>query len=631
MNGPAVEGTCGGVWTSPAVDTALGLVYASTANCSANPLPSYQEAIFALHIADGSPAWQWQPRAIDSLDMDFGATPNVFKLGTTDVVGAASKDGTYTLLNATSGAFRWSTKVALGGSFGGFYNATTDGTKIYLTSALGEAGADAATATDESFKGREYALDARTGNLVWRNYTGGISLGQNAAVNGVYFTGGLDHLLHAWDTSNGNLLTSLPLAGASSSGPAIAGGEVFIGAGTGATFRSAVGPCTPGGFIGSIPPGVCPPAPIPAGEVGQGIWGFCISTDLNCASAISVINENKAPTKVTYTGATSGDPNDPATLSANLTNTTGGQSVPLPNETVTFSLGSQTCSGTTDASGNANCTLTLNEAAGSYTVTAQFAGDAVNQPSSDSKAFTVNHEETTLAYTGDTILTKGTPAHLAAVLKDDSGTALQGRAVSFTLGSGTSAQTCNGTTDSSGTATCTIASVHQHAGSNTVTASFAGDQFFQPASTASPVNVVGRGGGGGGGGGCDGTEDGGDGHFDNGHGNNASFHADGDQCGTGDDPSDTPGEGNTVSEHDPGNGTPGSAHDFSSTQVRSISFGGALNTMTITGSGVDNGVPVTFIAQAVDNGLSAPGSFSLVLSDGYVTGGPLTSGTVSLG
>ena len=485
LNGPASANTCGGVWTSPAIDAAKGLLYASTANCATVPLPPYMEGVFALHISDGSPAWGYQPRTIDSLDMDYGATPNVFKLGTQDVVGAASKDGTYTLFDAGSGSVIWSSKVALGGGFGGFYNSVVDGNRIYLTSAIGEAGGDAATPVEESAKGREYALDARTGNVIWRQYAGAPNIGQNSGVPGVYLTGGLDHNLHAWDSGTGNPLAAFPLAGATSSTPAVAGNEVFLGAGTGATFRSFVGPnvcvlfCTP-----------TLPHPIPIGEYGQGVYSFCLSTDPACVSAIGVINAGKHPTQVTYTGATSGDVDDPVTLSARLTDTSNS-TLPLPvaNKTITFSLSTQSCSGTTDATGTASCSLTPIATAGGYALTSTFSGDANYEASSTSTQFTVTTEETTLTYNGDTTIADGGTAHMSAVLTEDGTTPIGGRAVTFTLGSGSGAQSCAATTDLTGTARCTIAPVIQPIGPGTVTATFAGDSFFKPASASANVTL----------------------------------------------------------------------------------------------------------------------------------------------
>jgi hypothetical protein len=123
-------------------------------------------------------------------------------------------------------------------------------------------------------------------------------------------------------------------------------------------------------------------------------------------------------------------------------------------------------------------------------VKASFAGDPAHQASSASAPFTVTHEETTLAYTGQTQIANGSPATLSGVLKEDGTTPVAGRTVSFTLGSGTGAQPCSGTTDASGSASCTIASASQPSGAGTVTASFAGDPFYLPASAQASTFAI---------------------------------------------------------------------------------------------------------------------------------------------
>src|SRR5262249_15556561 len=54
---------------------------------------------------------------------------------------------------------------------------------------------------------------------------------------------------------------------------------------------------------------------------------------------------SSTPTTLTYTGATSGDFHDPVTLSATLT--LSGTLAPVANQTVTFTIGAQSCSGVT--------------------------------------------------------------------------------------------------------------------------------------------------------------------------------------------------------------------------------------------------------------------------------------------
>ncbi len=97
---------------------------------------------------------------------------------------------------------------------------------------------------------------------------------------------------------------------------------------------------------------------------------------------------------------------------------------------------------------------------------------------------------TTLTYTGPTSFADSTAGNLSALLKQtSSGAAVSSVTISFTLGSGGSAQTCSGTTNSAGTATCTITAVNQTAGSSSVSASFAGNSNFLASSTG-PVSVT---------------------------------------------------------------------------------------------------------------------------------------------
>ena len=68
----------------------------------------------------------------------------------------------------------------------------------------------------------------------------------------------------------------------------------------------------------------------------------------------------------------------------------------------------------------------------------------------------VTHEETAITYTGASVAVIGASFTLSANLTTD-GNPLGGRAVLMTLGSGTTAQSCTGTTNASGNASCTIA------------------------------------------------------------------------------------------------------------------------------------------------------------------------------
>jgi hypothetical protein len=64
----------------------------------------------------------------------------------------------------------------------------------------------------------------------------------------------------------------------------------------------------------------------------------------------------------------------------------------------------------------------------------------------------VTREETTTTYTGPTVVLDGGTLHASGGLLEDGVTPVPGRMLTFTLGSGSSAQTCTGSTDASGNA-----------------------------------------------------------------------------------------------------------------------------------------------------------------------------------
>jgi hypothetical protein len=188
----------------------------------------------------------------------------------------------------------------------------------------------------------------------------------------------------------------------------------------------------------------------------------------------------KATTSITYTGATTQDYKDSATLAATLTNTFSG--LPVAGETLTFGLDGQSCQGVTGTDGHAECSIVPNEPAGSYPLTVSFGGNDQLEHAAFNGSFTVTREETTVTYTGPTLIANGTSVQLSGVLKEDGVTGINGRTVTFTLGSGPGAQTCNGLTNPTGLAQCTVAAVNQPFGPGAVAADFAGDTFYLPSS-----------------------------------------------------------------------------------------------------------------------------------------------------
>jgi hypothetical protein len=105
------------------------------------------------------------------------------------------------------------------------------------------------------------------------------------------------------------------------------------------------------------------------------------------------------------------------------------------------------------------------------------------------------------------------------------------------------------------------------------------------------------------------------GDVDDGHGRQGHSHFDKDGCDKRDDDD---------VEHDDDN----EGHHFKSTSVDSAAYspadGGRM--MTLTGTGLDNGLPVGFTLIVVDHDDLAPATYSIILTNGYVFVGEFVSG-----
>lgn len=213
------------------------------------------------------------------------------------------------------------------------------------------------------------------------------------------------------------------------------------------------------------------------------------------SSSSTVFTLNQEESQVAYTGPLTTHYHDSLTPTATLTDPDGGAAI--AGKTVTFTLGSggDTCSGVSGLTGSVSCTLTPH-VTGSQTIHASFAGDTDYLSSSDATSFSVTPEETTMTYTGPTVILAGASgATLTATMVEDGsndgdgdgGSAAPSPAESVTLSIGS--QSCTGTTDGSSKVSCTIPSVSVPLGSATVGAAFAGDAYYQ-ASNASETAIV---------------------------------------------------------------------------------------------------------------------------------------------
>lgn len=240
--------TCGNVWSSASIDARRGLLYTASSNCDTDLdpttdlptpiMPPYDEAIFALRLGTGEPAWVWRPREVDPSDLSFGAVPNLFTTEIAgvqrEVVGIGNKDGNYYLLdrdgtNEITGRVEpyWTKKIVPGGAIGGILasSAVGDG-RIWVSTAIG-------TDITDPQRPACSALDASTGEFAWTADDAEPSYSAASAVPGVLFVGSLSGSVYVRDADTGEKIRTLPAGSTLGSAAATVDGTVLFGAGTG--------------------------------------------------------------------------------------------------------------------------------------------------------------------------------------------------------------------------------------------------------------------------------------------------------------------------------------------------------------------------------------------------------------
>ena len=205
------------------------------------------------------------------------------------------------------------------------------------------------------------------------------------------------------------------------------------------------------------------------------------------ASDSAAITVEQEITTLTYAGTGTSDYHDAFVAFGQLVEDDGPG---IAGRSVTFTLGSgDGCTATTGSGGVASCSITPSQPAASYTMSTSFSGDGFYLPSSDSDPFAITHEESTTTVGGPTVLLAGdgSTATLQARFVEDGPngdgtdrTAVpSGQTISFTLGS----ESCSDTTDSNGLAECSVDVPPSLAlGPQPVTATFAGDAYYEPSS-----------------------------------------------------------------------------------------------------------------------------------------------------
>jgi outer membrane protein assembly factor BamB len=254
---------CGDVWSSPAVDSATGVMIYGVGNCdrAAQARADHQnwsESLMAVDAATGKFLWRYAPAehqgssnaGLDAayLDDDFGSSVNIFRnaRGQT-VAGDGSKASIYFARTARHGKGLWQTadgspgNLAQGFAVGGFIGslAVASDARGRATQIIG------GTAIPIPFKNggnwlgsleNIHSFNANTGKVLWSDRLVAPTYGSASVVNDI----ALIPLTTASSVVALDLKTGLPLwvgpvLGPPSSTAVVSGSSIYLGTGTNET------------------------------------------------------------------------------------------------------------------------------------------------------------------------------------------------------------------------------------------------------------------------------------------------------------------------------------------------------------------------------------------------------------
>lgn len=185
----------GGVWGSPAIDDATGMLYFATGDlghCSATE--TMTSAMIELRASDLSLVGSWQvPGLTLSDNYDFGDTPTLFETtirgSSKKMSGIINKNGTYYAFDRTSISAGpvWQVQLAQPGGSpdtgqGSISSSAWDGTRLYV-------GTGATTINGKSCPGSLRALNPVNGAILWETCVGKDVLAAVITVPGLVVVG----------------------------------------------------------------------------------------------------------------------------------------------------------------------------------------------------------------------------------------------------------------------------------------------------------------------------------------------------------------------------------------------------------------------------------------------------------
>src|ERR1700758_1567483 len=168
-----------------------------------------------------------------SPDFDLGGSgPNLVG----SIVGFGQKSGIFWALNPDNGNIIWGTPVGPGASLGGIeWGTATDGQRIYVAIANSDHLPYTLVPSEQQITwGAWSALDVATGKILWQTadpIAGSIDRGSVSVANGVMYAGSNSGQMYALDTKTGDILWNFASGGSVIDGPSIVDGSLYWGSG----------------------------------------------------------------------------------------------------------------------------------------------------------------------------------------------------------------------------------------------------------------------------------------------------------------------------------------------------------------------------------------------------------------
>lgn len=212
-----VQSSCepgGGVWSTPAIDPA-GTAFVGVGN----PV----DGVLAFDALTGTRKWTSSLYPDQNRDFDAGASPVIFALDGREAVAQATVEGTFAVLDATTGKVLWSRELVAGSAVHGLIASPAyDGKSFFVGSASPPTGM--------------FALEPTHGATRWRRdspqpvysapVTGsGVVIFGTGAVFGDLSSGSI----LALSSGDGHVIWSYDTHSAVRSGPALAGALLVVG------------------------------------------------------------------------------------------------------------------------------------------------------------------------------------------------------------------------------------------------------------------------------------------------------------------------------------------------------------------------------------------------------------------